>query len=56
MVKYKGYEIFSQKNVLGKTEWAVGTRQNNGSLLVHATGYPNCLTAKRAADAHFGRL
>ena len=55
-MKYKGYEIFRVKSLLGKETWSVGTRQPNGQLVVHASGYPNSLTAKRAADAHFGRL
>ena len=55
-MKYKGYEIFRVKSLLGKETWSVGTRQPNGQLVVHASGYPKSLTAKRAADAHFGRL
>ena len=56
MIKYKGYSIFAVTNELGHKTWSVGTVQNDGRMLVHASGYPNTLTAKRAADAHFGRL
>lgn len=55
-MRYKGYEIWKDKDLLGRSVWSVGTIQPNGKMLVHATGYGNCLTAKRAADAHFGRL
>ena len=53
---YKGYEIFRHKDSLGRLVWAVGNTQQDGKMLIHADGYPNLLTAKRAADAHFGRL
>lgn len=56
MIKYKGYEIFRHPNYLGKLVWAVGNTQPDGKMLVHADNFPNLLTAKRAADAHFGRL
>ena len=56
MIKYKGYTIFKEKSILGKTTGAVGTIQPNGSMYVHSRGYANTLSAKRACDAHFGRL
>ena len=56
MIKYKGYSIFAVTDSLGHKTWSVGTEQNDGRMVVHASGYPNTLTAKRAADAHFGRL
>lgn len=56
MIKYKGYSIWSEKDYLGRKKWSVGTVQPDGRMLVHATGYENSLMAKRAADAHFGRL
>lgn len=56
MIKYKGYSIWSSKDVFGRRVWSVGTIQQDGRMLVHASGFGNCLTAKRAADAHFGRL
>lgn len=55
-MKYKGYTIFAVTDALGRKSWSVGTVQNDGRMLVHASGYPNTLTAKRAADGHFGRL
>jgi len=56
MIKYKGYSIWSDKDCLGRKVYSVGTIQPNGKMLVQAVGYGNCLTAKRAVDAHFGRL
>ena len=55
-MKYKGYTIFPVVDAIGRKTWSVGTVQDDGRLIVHASGYPNTLTAKRAADAHFGRL
>ena len=55
-MKYKGYEIFRVKSLLGKETWSVGTRQPNGQLVVHASDYPNSLTAKMKADSKCGRL
>lgn len=54
--KYKGYEIFKRKDMYGKSVWCVGNTQADGRMFVHASGYSNLLSAKRAADAHFGRL
>jgi len=56
MIKYKGYSIWADKDALGRKVWSVGTLQDNGKMEVHATGFGNTLTAKRAADAHFGRI
>jgi len=56
MIKYKGYSIWNEPTILGRPNWHVGTVQNDGKMLVHASGYGSCLSAKRAADAHFGRL
>lgn len=53
---YKGYEIFRHKNSYGKMVWAVGNTQADGKMHIHSDDYPTLLTAKRAADAHFGRL
>ena len=56
MIKYKGYSIFSVTDALGRKTWSVGTVQNDGRMLVHASGFHNTLMAKRSADGHFGRL
>lgn len=56
MIKYKGYSIWNGAKKWQRPNWHVGTLQDDGRMLVHASGYPSCLTAKRAADAHFGRL
>ena len=56
MIKYKGYSIWNEPTMFGRPNWHVGTVQNDGKMLVHASGYGSCLSAKRAADAHFGRL
>ena len=56
MIKYKGFEIYSYCNCFGRKKWAVGTRQDDGSLVTHAKDFNNTLSAKRAADANFGKL
>lgn len=55
-MKYKGYTIFPEKDSLGNTKWSVGTIQPDGTMHVHARGFANTKAAKKAADAHFGRL
>ena len=58
MIKYKGYSIWNAN--AGKSymrpNWRVGTIQDDGRMVTHATGYASCLMAKRGADAKFGRL
>lgn len=56
MIKYKGYQIWADKDALGRKVWSVGTKQPDGKVITQGTGYGNTLTAKRAIDAHFGRL
>lgn len=58
MIKYKGYSIWNanEGDKFARPDWHVGTVQPDGKMLVHATGYLSCLSAKRGADAHFGRL
>lgn len=58
MIKYKGYSIWNANagKKFARPDWHVGTVQNDGRMITHATGYPSCLSAKRGADAHFGRL
>ena len=59
MTKYKGYNIIKENgawNVYGEETQkdALGRLKIVPKKL--AVGYPNLLTAKKACNAHFGRL